>query len=48
MKMTVPTFFGTGSGGEAYPLGTFMGTPHGNGGSPISTKEKQAVLFLRS
>ena len=27
--------------GEAYPLGTFTRTSHGNGGSPISSKENR-------
>ena len=39
MKKTVPTILRNKFRGEAYPLGTFMGTPHGNGGDPISTKE---------
>ena len=39
MKMTVPDILRNRFRGEAYPLGTFMGTPHGNGGGPISTKE---------
>ena len=38
MKMTVPDILRNRFRGEAYPLGTFMGTPHGNGGGPISTK----------
>lgn len=41
MKMTVPDILRNRFRGEAYPLGTFMGTPHGNGGSPISTKENR-------
>ena len=48
MKMTVPNILRNRFRGEADPLGTFMGTPHGNGGGPISTKRKQAVLFLCS
>ena len=41
MKMTVPDILRNRFRGEAYPLGTFMGTPHGNGGGPISTKENR-------
>ena len=41
MKKTVPTILRNKFRGEAYPLGTFMGTPHGNGGGPISSKENQ-------
>ena len=41
MKNTVPDILRNRFRGEAYPLGTFMGTPHGNGGSPISTKENR-------
>lgn len=40
MKMTVPDILRNRFREEAYPLGTFMGTPHGNGG-PISTKENR-------
>lgn len=38
MKKTVPNILRNRFRGEAYPLGTFMGTPHRHGGSPISTK----------
>lgn len=41
MKMTVPDILRNRFRGEAYPLGTFMGTSHGNGGGPISTKENR-------
>lgn len=41
MKMTVPDILRNRFWEEAYPLGTFMGTPHGNGGDPISTKENR-------
>ena len=41
MKKTVPTILRNRFRGKAYPLGTFMGTPHGNGGGPISTKENR-------
>lgn len=41
MKMTVPDILRNRFRGEAYPLGTFMGTPHGNGGGHISTKENR-------
>lgn len=41
MKKTVPTILRNRFRGEPYPLGTFMGTPHGNGGGPISTKENR-------
>lgn len=41
MKMTVPDILRNRFRGEAYPLGTFMGTPHGNGGGSISTKENR-------
>ena len=37
MKMTVPDILRNRFRGEAYPLGTFMGTPHGNGGGPMGT-----------
>ena len=39
MKKTVPTILRNRFRGESYLFGTFMGTPHGNGGGPISTKE---------
>ena len=41
MKKTVPTILPNRFRGEAYPLGTSTGTPHGNGGGPISTKENR-------
>ena len=41
MKKTVPDILRNRFRGEAYPLGTFTGTPHGNGGGPISTKENR-------
>lgn len=41
MKMTVPDILRNKFRGEAYPLGTSTGTPHGNGGGPISTKENR-------
>lgn len=41
MKNAVPDILRNKFRGEAYPLGTFMGTPHGNGGGPISTKENR-------
>ncbi len=41
MKNTVPKILRNKFRGKAYPLGTFVGTPHGNGGSPISTKENR-------
>ena len=41
MKNAVPDIIRNKFRGEAYTLGTFMGTPHGNGGSPISTKENR-------
>ena len=41
MKKTVPAIFWNKFRGEAYPLGTFIGTPHWNGGGPISTKENR-------
>lgn len=40
MKKTVSDILRNRFRGEAYPLGTFTGTPHGNGG-PISTKENR-------
>ena len=48
MKMTVLDILRNRFRGEAYPLGTFMGTPHGNGGGPISTKEnrRSCPVFL--
>lgn len=48
MKMTVPDILRNRFRGEAYPLGTFMGTPHGNGGGPISTKENRRSCSLCS
>lgn len=48
MKMTVPDILRNRFRGEEYPLGTFMGTPHGNGGGPHKYQRKQAVLFLCS
>ena len=44
MKMTVPDILRNRFREEAYPLGTFMGTPHGNGGGPISTKETGGLV----
>lgn len=41
MKNAVPDIHRNKFRGKAYPLGTFAGTPHGNGGSPISTKENR-------
>ncbi len=41
MKNAVPDIIRNKFRGEAYTLGTFMGTPHGNGGGPISTKENR-------
>lgn len=41
MKNAVPDIHWNRFREEAYPLGTFMGTPHGNGGGPISTKENR-------
>ena len=41
MKKTVPDILRNKFRGKAYPLGTFMGTPHGNGGGPISSKENR-------
>ena len=41
MKKTVPTILRNRFLGEAYPISTFTGTPHGNGGGPISTKENR-------
>ena len=41
MKKTVPAIPRNKFRGESYPFGTFMGTPHGNGGGPISTKENR-------
>ena len=41
MKNTVPDIFRNKFRREVYSLGTFMGTPHGNGGGPISTKENR-------
>ena len=41
MKNAVPDIRRNKFRGEAYPLGTLMGTPHGNGGGPISTKENR-------
>ena len=41
MKKTVPTILRNKFRGEAYPLGTFERTTHGNGGGPISSKENQ-------
>ena len=47
MKMTVPDILRNRFRGEAYPLGTFMGTPHGNGGGPISTKaHRQSCSYV--
>lgn len=39
MKKTVPDILRNRFRGESYLFGTFMGTPHENGGGPISTKE---------
>ena len=41
MKNAVPDILRNEFRGKAYPLGTFTGTPHGNGGDPISTKENR-------
>ena len=41
MKKTVPDILRNRFLGEAYPISTFTGTPHGNGGGPISTKENR-------
>lgn len=41
MKNTVPDIHRNKFRGKAYPFGTIMGTPHGNGGGPISTKENR-------
>lgn len=41
MKNAVPDILRNTFRGKAYALGTFAGTPHGNGGSPISTKENR-------
>ncbi len=47
MKKTVPTILRNRFRGESYPFGTFMGTPHGNGGGPISSKEnRQSCSFV--
>ena len=40
MKKTVSDILRNRFRGEAYPLGTFTGTPHGYGG-PISAKENR-------
>ena len=41
MKKTVSDILRNKFRREPYPLGTFMGTPHGNGGGPISTTENR-------
>ena len=41
MKKTILDILRNRFRGEAYLLGTFTGTPHGNGGGPISTKENR-------
>ena len=41
MKKIVPDILLNRFLGEAYPISTFTGTPHGNGGGPISTKENR-------
>ena len=41
MKKIVPDILRNRFLGEAYPISTFTGTPHGNGGGPISTKENR-------
>ena len=41
MKKAVTDILRNEFRGEACPLGTFMRTPHGNGGSPISSKENR-------
>ena len=47
MKMTVPDILRNRFRGEAYPLGTFMGTPHGNGGGQVPKKTGGLVpVFL--
>lgn len=47
MKKIVPDILRNRFLGEAYPISTFTGTPHGNGGGPISTKEnRQSCSFV--
>mgnify|MGYP004563744103 CR=1 FL=1 len=47
MKNTVPDIFRNKFRREVYSLGTFAGTPHGNGGGPISSKEnRQSCSFV--
>ena len=41
MKNTVPDIFRNKFRREVYSLGTFAGTPRGNGGSSIRTKENR-------
>ena len=41
MKNAVPDIHRNKFRGKGYPFGTFAGTPHGNGGGPISTKENR-------
>ena len=41
MKKTVTGILRNEFRGKAHPLGTLMRTSHGNGGSPISTKENR-------
>ena len=41
MKKTVPAILRNKFRRDAYPLGTFKGTSHRNGDSPISTKENR-------
>ena len=47
MKKTVPTILRNEFRGKAHLFGTFGRTPHGNGGGPISSKEKrQSCSFV--